>query len=96
MKDKADENRDRFKELLFKMAASQDILSSKKEKRKIYLELEDIYYGKDGKNDFRHFYSDIFAVLSQIDNDTELGNIEILNQNMNILRRNYKPINREK
>lgn len=79
--------------LLFKLAESQMILSSPKEKSDIYIQLESIYYDSNDTEEFRHFYSDIFAVLSQIDNDSELGNTEILSQNMDIVRQGYKPKN---
>lgn len=91
--DKVDEKRNKFKMLLFKLAESQMILSSPKEKSDIYIQLESIYYDSNDTEEFRHFYSDIFAVLSQIDNDSELGNTEILSQNMDIVRQGYKPKN---
>ena len=68
-------------------------LSSNKDKSEIYLELERIYAEDREVEDFRHFYSDIFAVLSMIDKDTSLGNMEILSQNMDIIRQGYRPMN---
>lgn len=91
--DKVDENRNKFKRLLFRLAECQKTLSSAKEKSDIYLELESIYYCSDDAEKFRHFYSDIFAVLSLIDKDSQLGNTEILSQNMDIVRQGYKPKN---
>ncbi len=91
--DKIDEKRDKFKTLLFRLAESQMTLRSPKEKSNIYVELESIYYDQVDTEEFRHFYSDIFAVLSQIDKDPQLGNTEILNQNMDIIRMGYKPQN---
>lgn len=93
--DKIDENRTKFKSLLFRLALSQITLSSAKDKSDIYIELESIYSGNDYLDDFRHFYSDIFAVLSQIDKDSTLGNLEILNQNMELVRQGYKPQNND-
>lgn len=90
---KVDEKRDKFKKLLLDLAKSQMTLNSPKEKSEIYIELESIYYGSDDTEEFRHFYSDIFAVLSLIDNDPQLGNTEILSQNMDIIRKGYKPQN---
>ncbi|WP_425446665.1 hypothetical protein [Dethiothermospora halolimnae] len=90
-----DKNRDKFKMLLFKMAKSQDILSTPKQKSDVYIELESIYYDLDNPDEFRHFYSDIFAVISQIDKEPQLGNTEILSQNMDIIRRGYKPQNKD-
>lgn len=90
-----DKNRDKFKMLLFKMAKSQDILSTPKQKSDVYIELESIYYDLGNPEEFRHFYSDIFAVISQIDKEPQLGNIDILTQNMDIIRRGYKAQNRD-
>lgn len=93
--DKIDEKRSRFTTLLRQLAESQTMLSSKKEKQNVYKELELLYYTKEGEEEFRHFYSDIFAVLSQIDMDTSLGNLEILNQNMDIIRQDYQSVNKD-
>lgn len=93
--EKFDEKRNSFKMLLFKLALSQMTLSSNKDKSEIYLELERIYAKDDEFEDFRHFYSDIFAVLSLIDKDPSLGNMEILSQNMDIVRQGYRPMNND-
>lgn len=57
--------------------------------------MEYLYTQNNKHDDFRHFYSDIFAVLSLIDKDPTLGNMEILSQNMDIVRQGYKPMNRD-
>ena len=79
--------------VLFKLALSQKTLSSNKDKSEIYLEFEKIYSQEGESEDFRHFYSDIFAVVSLIDKDPSLGNMEILSQNMDIIRQGYRPMN---
>lgn len=86
-----DEKRNSFKMLLFKLSVSQMTLSSSREKSKIYQELEQIYSKPAEFEDFRHFYSDIFAVLSLIDKDPSLGDMDILGQNMDIVRKGYQP-----
>lgn len=91
--EKFDEKRNDFKMLLFKLALSQKTLSSNKDKSEIYLEFERIYSQEGESEDFRHFYSDIFAVVSLIDKDPSLGNMEILSQNMDIIRQGYRPMN---
>lgn len=91
--EKNDEKRNSFKMLLFKLAVSQMTLSTNKDKSEVYLELERIYAKEDEIEDFRHFYSDIFAVLSLIDKDPSLGNMEILSQNMDIVRKGYQAVN---
>ncbi|MDD4564241.1 MAG: hypothetical protein PHE79_01950 [Eubacteriales bacterium] len=93
--DKVDVKRNKFKMLLFRLAESQKILSSPKEKSDIYIELESIYSGIADKEEFRHYYSDIFAVISQVDKDPQLGNTEVLNQNMNLVRQGYQPQNKD-
>ena len=95
-----EERRRQFQRLLLRLAKNQSLLDSSEEKRKIYLELEEIYQKESTKDikraeGFRHFYSDIFAVLSQIDNDVSHGNLEILTQNIDMLRREYKAKNRD-
>lgn len=92
--EKIDEKRDSFKSLLFKLALSQMTLSSNKEKSEVYIELEKLY-DEEEEEIFRHFYSDIFAVLSLIDKDPTLGNLEILSQNMDIVRQGYQAVNKK-
>ena len=64
-----EERRRQFQRLLLRLAKNQSLLDSSEEKRKIYLELEEIYQKESTKDikraeGFRHFYSDIFAVLN--------------------------------
>lgn len=91
--EKYDEKRENFRTLLLKLASSQTELHSIKEKEKIYLELEDIYIGNN--ESFRHFYSDIFSVISAIDRQVTFGNVEVLSQNMDIIRKGYHPMNKD-
>lgn len=84
-----DKKREKLKELLFQLAENKKILSDKRELYEIYSTLEDIY-GSQGEKRFRHFYSEIFAILTQIDNDPTLGNMDILSENIDIIRKNYK------
>ncbi len=44
---------------------------------------------------FRHFYSDIFSVISAIDRQVTFGNVEVLSQNMDIIRKGYHPMNKD-
>lgn len=79
-----------LRSLLFELSKSQMILKTKREKSEIYKKLEHIYYySKEEK--YRHFYSDIYAALSVIDKDPSVGNLEILNQNLEIIMNNYMP-----
>lgn len=86
------EKRDALQQLLIDLSKSQDVLKDKKNRREFYLRLEDIYYNPDAEN-YRHFYSDIFACLSLIDADSSLGNLDILAQNMEVIKEGYVPIN---
>lgn len=87
-----DKKRKQLNQLLFNLAKSQLLMKTAEGKQAIYRELEDIYRGEDGER-FRHYYSDIFGVLSQIDQNPDLGNTEILSQNMDIVRIEYCPVN---
>lgn len=88
-----EEKRAELKELLFGLAESQSLLSKPEEVKEICCKLELIYCAPGKKDNFRHYYSDIFAVLCQIDRDSHLGNTEILSQNMNLIRLRYRPQN---
>ena len=87
------EKRDSLRQLLMDLSKSQDVLKDRKDRRDYYLRLEAIYYNTDSDN-YRHFYSDIFACLSLIDADDSLGNLDILAQNMEAIKEGYIPINR--
>lgn len=87
------EKREKFKELLLRLAQSQTILRKPEGVNEIYDELESIYYAAGKAEKFRHYYSDIFAVLCQIDREPKLGDTEILSQNMNLIFQKYEPRN---
>lgn len=87
-----DKRREEFRSFLFSLAKSQDYLQEKSNRYKTYIQLEKIYH-TDGTSDFRHFYSDIFSVLALIKNDSSLGDIDILGQNLALIRKNYQPKN---
>ena len=88
------EKRDSLRQLLMDLSKSPDVLKDRKDRRDYYLRLEAIYYNTDSDN-YRHFYSDIFACLSLIDADDSLGNLDILAQNMEAIKEGYIPINRD-
>lgn len=87
------QKRKEFKEILFELAKSQELLQDSKYRLALYQRLE-IFYGAEpnGKH-FRHFYSDIFSVLSEIQQNPELGDINILGQNLDVIRKEYNLIN---
>lgn len=88
------EKRNALQKLLTELSKSQDILQDSKTRSDYFLYLESIYY-TTGSENFRHYYSDIFACLTLIDHDSSLGDIDILAQNMNTLKEGYVPQNKD-
>ncbi len=88
------EKRDLLHQVLLELSESQDALKDRRRRKEYFLRLEDIYYNTDSDN-FRHFYSDIFACLSLIDADSSLGNLDILAQNMQAIKEGYVAMNRD-
>lgn len=86
-----DNLRKQFVEILYDLAKSQEVLNSKTRRSAFYLRLESLY----GSSKFRHYYSDIFSVLTSLQQDNSLGSIDTLGQNMNIIVRNYQAINKD-
>lgn len=89
-----EERREKFRSFLRSLAKSQDYLQDESNRVATYIKLEEIYY-VDGENDFRHYYSDIFSVLTLINSDRNLGDINILGQNLSIIRKGYQPKNQD-
>lgn len=90
---KEERQRSEFRDLLFSLADSQKILQSAPERAVIYKQLEGLYYSENPKETFRHYYSDIFSVLSRIQQGDQPGNIDVLGQNLLELRKRYRPEN---
>ena len=88
---KEKENRKKFKDLLYDLGSSLDVLKSPYKRSEIYTRLESLYHNTD----FRHYYSDIFSVLTTIKQDNTLGDIDILGQNLTIIKNGYKSINKD-
>lgn len=89
-----DKRRENLRSFLFSLAKSQDYLQDESNRYATYARLEEIYHTDSG-TDFRHFYSDIFSVLTIIKNDNSRGDINILGQNMSIIRSEYQPKNED-
>lgn len=60
----------------------------------MYKRLEALYDAEPNAKRFRHFYTDIFSVLTQVQQNPELGDINILGQNLDIIRNGYNPQNK--
>lgn len=87
------EKRQEFRLILLELSADQEILKEPKKRSSFYLRLEKLYYAPDNKKRFRHFYSDIFSVLTQINDGDDQGSIDVLGQNMDILLCGYQAKN---
>ena len=82
-----------FRDILFSLSESQEILREKQDRIKIYKRLEALYYSSQEDNAFRHFYSDIFSVLTTIKQGDKPGSIDILGQNLAVIRKGYQALN---
>ena len=87
------EKRQEFRQILLELSADQEILKEPKKRSSFYLRLEELYYAPDNEKSFRHFYSDIFSALTQINDGDDQGSIDVLGQNMNILLCGYQAKN---
>ena len=87
------EKRDALNEILIELSKSQDILKEAKDRASFFIRLEDIYYNYNNKENFRHYYSDIFSTLTLIDGDSSMGSLDILAQNIQTIKDGYIPKN---
>lgn len=92
---KEQEQRQEFCDILFELAKNQKMLQDKSTRYEMYKRLEALYYSPDKEKRYRHFYSDIFAVLTQIQQAPDLGDINILGQNLSLIRQGYNPKNQD-
>lgn len=86
------QKRDALTDLLIELSSAQDLLKDNRKRSDYYRKLESIYYDADTDN-FRHYYSDIFAALTLIDSSTFSGNLDILAQNMQGIKDGYRSKN---
>ena len=77
-----------LKETLLELSHDQETLKDRSRRSEYYRRFEEIYYNPDGDN-FRHYYTDIFAVLTLINGDKSLGNLDILAQNIQTIKDGY-------
>ena len=78
-----------FKNILHELA--KEILPPGKKRSEYIVRLENFYYLSNGTY-FKHFYSDIYIVMSEINSDIDNGeSVDILSENVKILRRRYEP-----
>lgn len=88
------QQRKEFCEILFELAKSQELLQDATYRFNMYKRLEALYDAEPNTKRFRHFYTDIFSVLTQVQQNPELGDINILGQNLDIIRNGYNPQNK--
>ena len=72
--------REKFRSILREIAISQELFKDQNKLQDVYLKLQDMYRGNTSENEFRHYYSDIFAVLSSLRMEGKC--LDILNQNL--------------
>lgn len=70
---KEEVQRNKFRDILFELASNQELLKDKSVRAKMYSRLEALYWPEKSEKPFRHFYSDIFSVLTAIRKNTDLG-----------------------
>jgi len=87
------EKRDALNEVLIELSKSQDKLREARDRAFFFMRFEDIYYNCNGKENFRHYYSDIFSTLTLIDGDSSIGSLDILAQNIQTIKDGYIPKN---
>lgn len=92
---KEQSQRKEFCDILFELAKNQEILQDKATRHEMYKRLEALYYSPNKEDRYRHFYSDIFTVLTQIQQASNQGDINILGQNLSLIRAGYNPQNRD-
>lgn len=86
--------RKEFSDILLELSKSQNQLQDAYYRSSIYKRLEALYDAPSEGDHFRHFYSDIFSVLTQVQQNSDLGDINILGQNLDIIRSGYQPQNK--
>ena len=95
--DLSEENRKRaeFRQILQDLANSQEVLRDGKARVSFYRRLEDFYHLSTKDGHYRHFYSDIFPLLTQIFRGESSGSIDVLGENLRMIREGYQPINKD-
>ena len=88
---KEEVQRNKFRDILFELASNQELLKDKSVRAKMYSRLEALYWPEESEKPFRHFYSDIFSVLTAIRKNADLGDINVLGQNLSMIREKYTP-----
>lgn len=83
--------RKEFRDILLELASNQNLLNENGIRAKIYTRLENLYHARKDEKPFRHFYSDIFSVLTIIQRSPSKGDVNVLGQNLAMIRQKYIP-----
>ncbi len=83
--------RKEFRDILFELASNQNLLDDKVTRAKMYKRMEKLYHPSTDEKPFRHFYSDIFSVLTMIQRIPAKGDVNVLGQNLAMIREKYIP-----
>lgn len=91
-KNALEDKKSQLSKIIFDLSKTQDALKSRGRIVRYFNLLENIYYSENPNDTFRHYYSDIFGWISQIDNDLSenAGDLEILSQNIGIIKEEYE------
>lgn len=87
--------REEFRSVLFDLAVTEFTSIDPASRSKVYQRLERLYHTPSGAVKFRHFYSDIFIVLTSIQQGDRPGTIDVLGQNLSEIRKGYQPKNKD-
>lgn len=83
--------RKEFRDVLLELASNQNLLNENGIRAEIYTRLENLYHARKDEKPFRHFYSDIFSVLTIIQRSPSKGDVNVLGQNLAMIRKKYIP-----
>ena len=87
--------RQEFIAILFDLANMSPTQSTKDQRANMYLRLESLYYIEGSEKTYRHYYSDIFMVITQIKDGDKPGDLEKLGLNLQRIREGYYPKNKD-
>lgn len=95
MKDFLDaEKSDKLKQVLLSISASQVYFKEQGMLTQTIKALEDIYWQEQEQDQYRHLYSDLFVIITQIDKSAQYDN-EILSQNLLYVCKHYRAKNKD-
>lgn len=89
------EKRGQFQEILLEMAKDSCDIADPETCLSLCLRLTEIYTTNENGEKFRHFYSDIFSVLTLLQQEEADGSIEILGANLSSIREKYPAYSKE-